>query len=528
VLADEAPALEVVLEDGTRVALTQTITIGRTPGSSIRLSDPSVSRSHATILEPSGDRGPVLTDTGSTFGTWLDGQRLTGSAQLHDGASIVVGDSRLAVERRRDPAEAARTIFGGDGRSALQAQAAASPRVQLPPGESRPSVLAGWALKRLEAGEADHRWVLRDLDGSAALRLGDAEAELVCLIDGTRSLAELIEEAEQRHGQQGIAALAGLLAALAERHLLGGGEEPQRPDPTRWRDRILTPRVFCLRSADALLARVYRGGAWAMFTWAGLATLATVAMTGAAAFAALVARNDATPFVVAGHLGAGGAVFILGRLLVVLLHELAHGSTLGAFGRTSGRCGVKFVLGFPYAFVDTSAALFEPRRRRIAVSASGPAADLTVGGAFALACLLSPRGVGHDIAFQIALSAYVGALRTLNPLLERDGYHILVDWLRVPDLRRRARGRLVTGRDGGAPRTRAVACYAAATIVWSLLTAAFTVVLSLRYADELRQVAPQGVVWTALAACWAVAALPVVGALTAPVLRRASLPRGAA
>ncbi|MDX6707692.1 MAG: putative peptide zinc metalloprotease protein [Solirubrobacteraceae bacterium] len=527
VLADEAPPLELVLEDGTRVALTKTVTIGRAPGSSIRLSDPSVSRAHATILEPRGDQGPVLKDTGSAFGTWLNGQRVDGPAQLHDGAAIVVGDSRLAVERRRDSSEAGRTIFGGDGLSSAQVSvAAAKPRMQLPTGESRPSVRAGWALKRLEAAEADQRWVLRDLGGSAALRFGDVEAQLFRLIDGGRSLAELIEEAERRYGPAGITALAGLLAVLADRDLLGGGGNSQRP---RWRERILTPRVFCMRSAGALLRRVYAGGGWRLFTRAGLATLATVATAGAAAFAALAVRNDTTPFVVTGHLGLGAVVFILGRLLVVLLHELAHGSTLVAFGRSTRRCGVKFVLGFPYAFVDTSEALFEPRRRRIAVSGSGPAADLTVGGAFALACPLLPRGVAHDIAFQIALSAYVGALLNLNPLLERDGYHILVDWLRVPNLRRRARERLVSGRrDAGEAGTRAVAWYAAATIIWSLLTAGFVALLSLRYADELLRVAPQGVVWSALAGFWALVLLPVVAAVTAPVLRRFRRPRAMA
>ena len=35
----------------------------------------------------------------------------------------------------------------------------------------------------------------------------------------------------------------------------------------------------------------------------------------------------------------------------------------------------------------------------------------------------------HD-AFETEFAAYVGAFFNLNPFIERDGYHMLVDWLR--------------------------------------------------------------------------------------------------
>ena len=45
----------------------------------------------------------------------------------------------------------------------------------------------------------------------------------------------------------------------------------------------------------------------------------------------------------------------------------------------------------------------------------------------------------RDIFFQIAFAAYVGAFFNLNPFIDRDGYQILVDALREPGLRRRAK-----------------------------------------------------------------------------------------
>ena len=112
-----------------------------------------------------------------------------------------------------------------------------------------------------------------------------------------------------------------------------------------------------------------------------LARAAALAIGGLLAFVALIALAYGTPFVVAERLLLGGAVFLAGRFLVVALHELAHGLAMASVGRRVPRAGLKFFAVLPYAFVDTSEAWFEPRRRRIAISAAGPATDLALGGA---------------------------------------------------------------------------------------------------------------------------------------------------
>ena len=157
-------------------------------------------------------------------------------------------------------------------------------------------------------------------------------------------------------------------------------------------------------------------------------------------FAELIVGRYGTPFVVANKLGLGGLVFLAGRFAFVAVHETAHGLAMASFGRRVEKAGLKLIVIFPYAFVDTSEAWFEPRRRRIAVSAAGPVSDFSLGGAV---LDLLPDAAGRDdvrdIFFQLAFAAYVGAFFNLNPFIERDGYHMLVDWLREPGLRRRAR-----------------------------------------------------------------------------------------
>jgi putative peptide zinc metalloprotease protein len=264
---------------------------------------------------------------------------------------------------------------------------------------------------------------------------------------------------------------------------------------------LFRPRHWASRSAGNFFEWVYRHGGFALFTRTAYVLLTTIAVAGLGAFVYLVANQYGTPFVVAARVGLGAVVFIIGRALVVCLHELAHGLTVASFGRRVPRAGLKWLLVFPYAFVDTSEAWFEPRRRRLAISGAGPASDLVVGGAAALVAVTLSAGTYRDIVFQLALAAYIGALYNLNPVLDRDGYHMLVDILRQPDLRARARAWLLTtlaGRRGAPGQPAAVALYGIAGVLWSILTIVLTVLLSTSYYAHLTAVAPRGIVWLVL------------------------------
>jgi putative peptide zinc metalloprotease protein len=510
--------LELVLPDATRLPLVPEMTLGRDATSTVVLSDPAVSRLHARISAGHRD-GPLIEDAGSSYGTFVDGVRLSAPARLRDGTRVRLGDSELVVERRRDASEAGRTIVVPTGASVVTPAVATRFGV-------RPRVRSGYALKRLEAAEGSRRWVLKDLQTRTYLRLGDDDAELFQRLDGSRSLAELIDEAEQRFGPGGPARLARLLADLGERGLLAGVEgnatgtaEPGKP----WYLRLLDPRVKVFDGVGPMVDAAYHRGGWVLFTRPVLTLLAVLAIAGLAVFAYLVAGRYGTPFVVASKIGLGGLVFLLGRFAVVAVHELAHGLTMASFGRHVEQAGLKLLLVFPYAFVDTSQAWFEPRRRRIAISAAGPASDLVLGGLFSLACLLLGPGAIRDIAFQLAFGAYVGACFNLNPFLDRDGYQLLVDLLREPGLRHRAReqfARRLAGR-GDSGDSPVLARYSLFGLAWSCLAAVFAIAMTLRYFPALESIAPAGwMAWAVIAVAWAALLAPVLVMLRPAIAAR--------
>ena len=525
-LAGAAEPLELVLADETRLPLLADMTLGRAPGSTVVLGDPSVSRLHARISTGNGG-GPVIEDAGSSHGTWLDGVRLSGPAPLRDGARIRLGDSELVVERRRGDAEAGRTIVVRPGAS-LVVPAAGPVDVAASATQfgMRPRVRSGYALKRLDAGEGSRRWVLKDLESGTFLRLSDNDAQLFEQLDGQHSLADLIGDAERRFGGSGPARLARLLADLGERGFLAGVQSATSGTiaaPLPWWKRLARPREKTFPGVGDVFEALYRRGGWLLFTRPALVVLATLACAGVGVFSYLIAERYGTPFVVASKIGLGGLVFLCGRFAVVAVHEAAHGLAMASYGRRIERAGLKLMLIFPYAFVDTSEAWFEPRRRRIAISAAGPLSDLTLGAVFSLCCLFLEAGTVRDIFFQLAFAGYVGACFNLNPFLDRDGYHILVDVLREPGLRRRAKeqfSRRLSGRGSGGD-SPVLARYSLFGVMWSVLAALFVIAMTLRYESTLDAIAPAWIVWTVMATVWVAVFVPVIVVVGRPLAERA-------
>jgi putative peptide zinc metalloprotease protein len=508
---------DLVLGDGTHVPLLSAVTIGRGSGNTLQLSDPSVSRNHA-VIRP-GAEEPVVEDAQSSYGTWVDGERVVDPLPLHDGSHVRVGETDLRVVRQRDARDAGRTLLVPVGESVVIDVGGDPELAPTADVDDRPRLRSGYALKRLAADEGPRRWVLNELRGGRFFHFSDEDATLLSLLDGRLSLSDLAAESERKLGPTGPARLARLLADLGSRGLLAGQGGAA---PSSNTGKLMRQHEVSWNDAGAFFDRLYLRGGWLLFTRPAKAALALVALVGIFVFGFLIAHRYGTPFVVARKVGLGGLVFVVGRFAVAAVHETAHALTMASFGRQVRKAGFKVLLVFPYAFVDTSQAWFESRRRRIAISGAGPVSDFVVGGVFAVLSLAVAAGALRDILFQLAFAAYLGALFNLNPMLERDGYHILVDLLGEPGLRRRAReelGRRIRGEEPLSD-SRVLRRYALLSLAWSLGAALFVAVLSLRYEAPLAAALPGPVAWLLIAGLWAALFTPVALMVGAPLRRR--------
>jgi hypothetical protein len=85
------------LKAGAAYDMSQGAVLGRAQDADIRLEDQFSSSRHARLV-PHGDV-LVLEDLGSTNGTYLNGEAVSGPQPLHDGDRIRIGDSEFTFER---------------------------------------------------------------------------------------------------------------------------------------------------------------------------------------------------------------------------------------------------------------------------------------------------------------------------------------------------------------------------------------------------------------------------------------------
>jgi predicted component of type VI protein secretion system len=120
VLVEERPSA------GKRHVVDAGTTIGR-EDCEITLTDTEVSRRHARVRAL--DDTLAIEDLGSTNGTYVNGERITGLVELQDGDTIKMGNSELRLEVSRDADPATR----------VRAKAAIPPAPAAAPAPARPA-----------------------------------------------------------------------------------------------------------------------------------------------------------------------------------------------------------------------------------------------------------------------------------------------------------------------------------------------------------------------------------------------------
>ena len=147
----------------------------------------------------------------------------------------------------------------------------------------------------------------------------------------------------------------------------------------------------------------------------------------------------------AGLLAPGNlGLLYVGLVLAKLVHEFGHAAACKRYGGEVHKMGVMLLLFAPLPYMDATASWgFRSRFHRMLVGASGVLAEFAVAAVAALVWANSAPGVINALAYNVIFVASVSTLLfNLNPLMRFDGYHMLVDWLDVPNLFQRSRDQL--------------------------------------------------------------------------------------
>lgn len=191
---------------------------------------------------------------------------------------------------------------------------------------------------------------------------------------------------------------------------------------------------------DRYLARMERALRFAYSSWFTALSLALFAFM----IYVFVDRwseigRDTLEFYNFTHKGFGDiAQFWVMFLVLVFCHETAHGVTCKHFGGGVHQMGFNLVFLEPCFYVDVSELwVYATRWQRVAAMLAGLWVELIFCALATVVWWGTAPGTGaHEYAYEVMLLTGVGSvLINLNPLIKLDGYYILTEILRIPDLK---------------------------------------------------------------------------------------------
>ncbi len=328
------------------------------------------------------------------------------------------------------------------------------------------------------------------------LRIEPEDKALLELMDGQRTIQDILIEALQRSGVFALDRLARLTSALSVNGFFGEEtprvyqrlaiERAQRDPLTRAAlllKRLIVWDIARWNNADSVVAAIYRSGGWLAFTPVGAVVIGAICIAGVALWVGEVGSARHALATIDGSFVLGLLALILLQVLSISVHEAGHALAIRHFGRRVRRLGLAMYYLFPCLYVDSSDMAMSSRKARIVVSLAGPIGGMLVGALCAFVAA-NDAGVVGGIAFKAASLFFFQFALNLVPILELDGYYILTDLLDTPMLRQRsiafARSAVVRKlrkRERWTPTEIGLAIYGVLAIVTSLLMIAFALSL---------------------------------------------------
>jgi putative peptide zinc metalloprotease protein len=277
-------------------------------------------------------------------------------------------------------------------------------------------------------------------------RLAASDLPLLHMMDGTRTVKEIVIERFEESGEIELTAVIDLVRSLyqgnfLERRFVDVPSMVTRAmDPVTERRRKAREfgRTLSIEweGAHRLVQWLYDHGLKWVFTPAVLVLLMVTSVIGLGFFVNLVRDQQ---FAIAGRsLAIGFIVLIVLDYVMVFCHELGHALVIVHNGRRIRSAGFQIYFGSPAFFVESSDGLMMDRRQQIIESFAGPFAQLVLAGIASIIAASFPGWILSETMYKFAVLNYLVVIMNLIPLLELDGYYILADLIEIPDLRERS------------------------------------------------------------------------------------------
>jgi putative peptide zinc metalloprotease protein len=284
------------------------------------------------------------------------------------------------------------------------------------------------------------------------LKITEEEHSIVVLMDGTKTVEELVVAYFMSYHILAQDRIAGLVrqmwsdSFLMDRppalfgNLRAKLEEGTLPARARRLQNLFFNHQVSLGGIDGMVTWLYRHFFCIFFSKPLILLYPLISLIGLFCFVRLL-KDSHYPLFTTGSSYSLGALTLMGiAVFRISLHEGAHAFATKSCGREIPRGGFLFYLGIPSFFADTTDIWLGSRKERIAVSWAGPYAEIILSSLLSIMIVLWPHHPANGLFFKVAFVGYLSAFLNLNPLLELDGYFMLMDLLEIPQLRKLSMG----------------------------------------------------------------------------------------
>lgn len=285
-------------------------------------------------------------------------------------------------------------------------------------------------------------WILHQTRIHTYLRLDEQDYFLWNLMDGKRTITDLVIDFQNTYKSMPFSRLDRLIMSLSENGFFQANviqNSDYHPEIQKYFNiNCFWEILFPIRNIDGLFFRLFQSTAWMIRLLWARTVFWLICLAGLVYFI-ITEPLPSYPILLEGDSHIIGIIWTYVAILAsAILHECGHALMCKYYGRNINNAGLVLYYGSPCLFVDTSDIWMTPREARIVVSLAGPAVNFFIGSLCSLTVLLFPDTAYSTGIWRFALVSYCICIINLNPLLEFDGYYALTDLLEIPNLRRQA------------------------------------------------------------------------------------------
>lgn len=290
-------------------------------------------------------------------------------------------------------------------------------------------------------------YVLQDHSSSKFQRFTPAAYQIIGLMDGKRSVAEIWEVVRSRLGDE-APTQEEVVRLLSQLHAVDALQVDVMPDTSELLDRYQKQRHAKLKQAlrsplfmrfpifdpERFLNR-FQWIARPFFSWFG--ALVWLAVVGVGVFLAGVHWPELTENITDRILAPKNLVILwITFPFLKALHEFGHAFAVKRKGGEVHEMGIMLLVFTPIPYVDaSSASAFKKKRDRVLVGVAGMAVEVFCAALALVVWINLEPGTVRGLAYNVIFIAGVSSLLfNGNPLLRYDAYYILSDLLEIPNL----------------------------------------------------------------------------------------------